>query len=90
VDIEMIPTKQKDLIWSGDVCYGFRTGSGWHWNLTPTPLIHDAKGNVVRERIWVKQPDVDALKFVFDYSVPTQLVRLVKVRIQPVQLNIVK
>jgi hypothetical protein len=34
VDIEMIPTKQKDLIWSGGVCYGFRTTTEWHWNLT--------------------------------------------------------
>jgi hypothetical protein len=90
VDIEMIPTKQKDLIWSGGVCYGFRTSSGWHWNLTSTPLTYDAKANLVRGRIWVKQPDVDALKLVFDYSVPTQSVRSVQVTTQPVQLNIVK
>ena len=90
VDIEMIPTKQKDLIWSGGVCYGFRTATGWHWNLTSTPLTYDAKANLVRGRIWVKQPDVDALKLVFDYSVPTQSVRSVKVTTQPVQISIVK
>jgi hypothetical protein len=90
VDIEMIPTKQKDLIWSGGVCYGFRTSTGWHWNLTSTPLTYDAKAKLVRGRIWVKQPDIDALKLVFDYSVPTQSVRSVKVTTQPVQLNIVK
>jgi hypothetical protein len=90
VDIEMIPTKQKDLTWSGGVCYGFRTSSGWHWNLASTPLTYDAKANLVRGRIWVKQPDVDALKLVFDYSVPTQSVRSVKVTTQPVQVEIVK
>ena len=90
VDIEMIPTKQEDLIWSGGVCYGFRTTTGWHWNLTSTPLTYDARAKLVRGRIWVKQPDVDALKLVFDYSVPTQSVRSVTVTTQPVQLNIVK
>jgi hypothetical protein len=90
VDIEMIPTKQKNLIWSGGVCYGFRTTTGWHWNLTSIPLTYDAKAHLVRGRIWVKQPDVDALKLVFDYSVPTQSVRSVKVTTQPVQVNIVK
>ena len=90
VDIEMIPTKQKDLIWSGGVCYGFRTSSGWHWNLTSTPLTYDAKAHQERGRIWMKQPDVDALKLVFDYSVPTQSVRSVKVTTQPVEVNIVK
>jgi hypothetical protein len=87
VDIEMIPTKQKDLTWSGGVCFGFRTPAGWHWNLTPTPLTYDATAKLVRARIWVKQPDVDALKLVFDYSVPTQSVRSVKVTTQPVQLD---
>jgi hypothetical protein len=90
VDIEMIPTKQKGLIWSGGVCYGFRTTTGWHWNLTSTPLTYDAKANLVRGRIWVKQPDVDALKLVFDYSVPTQSVRSVTVTTQPVEVSIVK
>jgi hypothetical protein len=90
IDIEMIPTKQKDLIWIGGVCYGFRTTTGWHWNLTSTPLNYDAKANLVRGRVWVKQPDVDALKLVFDYSVPTQSVRLVRVTTQPIEVSIVK
>jgi hypothetical protein len=90
VDIEIIPTKQKDLIWSGGVCYGFRTATGWHWDLTSTPLVYDAKAKLVRGRIWMKQPDVDAVKLVFDYSVPLQAVRSVKVTTQPVQLDIVK
>jgi hypothetical protein len=90
VDIEMIPIKQQDLIWSGGVCYGFRTTSGWHWNLTSTPLTYDATAKLVRGRIWVKQPDVDALKLVFDYAVPTHAVRAVRVTTQPVQLNTVK
>jgi hypothetical protein len=90
VDIEMIPTRQKGLSWSGGVCYGFRTTSGWHWDLTSTPLTYDATSKLMRGRIWVKQPDVDALKLVFDYSVPTQSVRSVAVTTQPLQLDIVK
>jgi len=90
VDIEIIPIKQKDLTWSGGVCYGFRTSTGWHWNLTSSPLTYDATAKLVRGRIWVKQPDVDALQLVIDYSVPTQSVRSVKVTTQPVELNIVK
>jgi hypothetical protein len=83
VDIEMVPTKQKDLAWRGGVCYGYRTTTGWHWNLTSTPLTYDAAAKLVRGQLWVKQPDVDALKLVFDHSVPTQSVRLVKVTTQP-------
>jgi len=90
VDIEIIPTNQKGLIWNGGACYGFRTTTGWHWNLTSTPLTYDPAAKLVRGRIWVKQPDVDALKLVFDYSVPTQSVRSVKVTTQPAQLDIVK
>ena len=90
VDVEMLPIQQKDLIWSGGVCYGFRTSTGWQWRLTSTPLTYDATTNLVRGRIWVKQPDIDALKLVFDYSVPTQSVRTVKVTTQPVQIDIVK
>jgi len=53
-------------------------------------LTYDAKAHQERGRIWMKQPDVDALKLVFDYSVPTQSVRSVKVTTQPVEVNIVK
>ncbi len=90
VDIEMIPLKQEGLIWSGGVCYGSRTTTGWHWNLASTPLTYDATARLLRARIWLKQPNVDALKLVFDYSVPTQSVRSVKVTTQPVRLQIVK
>jgi hypothetical protein len=69
---------------------GGRSTTGWHWNLASTPLTYDATTKMMRGRIWVKQPDVDALKIVFDYSVPTQSVRSVKATTQPVKLNIGK
>jgi hypothetical protein len=91
VDIEMIPLKQKGLIWRGGVCYGYRQAHGdWQWNLVSTPLIYDEATGRVRGRIWVKQPDVDALKLVFDYSVPTQSVSKVTVTTQDVAAQIVK
>ncbi len=90
VDVVILPTKQKDLSWSGGVCYGFRTANRWHWNLTSTPLKYDPTAKLLRARIWVKQSDVDALKLVFDYSVPTQSVRSVTVTTQPAMLNVVK
>jgi hypothetical protein len=90
VDVEIIPTRQKDLIWSGGVCYGFRTATGWHWRLASTPLTYDPGTKMLRGRIWVKEPGVDALKLVFDYSVPTQSARSVLVTTQPVEINIVK
>jgi hypothetical protein len=90
VDIELIPTQQKDLSWSGGVCYGFRAGGAWHWNLTTTPLTYDAAAQLVRARLWVKQPNVDALKLVFDYAVPSQMVRAVRVTTQDIEPEIVK
>ena len=90
VDIEIIPTEQNDLKWSGGVCYGFRTAAGWRWRLNSTPLVYNAAANSVRGRIWLKQPGVDALKLVFDYSVPTHWVRAVTVVTQPYPLNIVQ
>jgi len=90
VDIELIPTKQKDLRWSGGVCYGFRTDGAWRWNLTPTPLTYDAATQLVIGRLWVKQPNVDALKLVFDYAVPSQMVRAVRVTTQQIEPDIVK
>ena len=90
VDIEMIPTEQMDLAWRGGVCYGFRTAGTWHWNLASTPLHYDDASKLVRARLWVKQPDVDALKLVFDYSVPTQMVRGVRVTTQEVKSEDVK
>lgn len=84
VDIEMIPFPQRELKWTGGVCYGYRKPSGtWYWKLVATPLIYDPASDRVRGRIWVKEADIDALKLVFDESVPRQLVRSVTVTIQP-------
>jgi hypothetical protein len=83
IDIEMLPSLQKDLRWTGGVCYGFRTGGKWQWQLVSTPLEHDAAANRVRARLWIKQPSVDALKLVFDESVPNLFVRTVTVTTQP-------
>jgi hypothetical protein len=90
IDIEMIPTEQTDLSWRGGVCYGFRTAGTWQWNLTSTPLRYDADRKLVRARLWVKQPNVDALKLVFDYAVPSQMVRAVRVTTQDIAPDIVK
>jgi len=90
VDIEIVPTQQTDLTWSGGVCFGFRTPSGWSWNLASTPLTIDSRASVVRGRVWVKQPNVDALKLAFDYSVPTQALRAVTVVTQVLPIEIVK
>lgn len=80
VDIEMIPHPQKDLKWAGGVCYGYRNPSGgWHWHLAATPLTYDAATDRVRARIWVKEANIDALKLVFDQSVPRQSVRTVTI-----------
>ena len=84
VDIEMMPFPQKGLKWEGGVCYGYRqAGGAWRWHLDTTPLIHDAATNRVRARIWVKEANIDALKLVFDTTVPRQLVRTVTVTTQP-------
>ena len=73
VDVEMSSEAQKDLTWAGGVCYGYRNPSGaWHWRLATTPLRYDAATGRVRARIWVKEGNIDALKLVFDYSVPLQ------------------
>lgn len=84
VDIEMIPFPQKDMKWEGGVCYGYRNARGaWHWHLVTTPLKYDAATDRVRARIWVKEANVDALKLVFDSSVPRQYVSAVTVTSQP-------
>lgn len=82
VDIEMIPFRQKQLKWEGGVCYGYRTRGAWHWRLATTPLVYDAATDRVRARVWIKEANIDALKLVFDYSVPRQLVRTVTVTTQ--------
>ena len=80
VDIEMMPLRQRSVQWTGGVCYGYRNRDGrWHWNLTSTPLTFDPATGRVRARIWVKEAGIDALKLVFDYSVPRQSVRTVTI-----------
>lgn len=90
IDVETVPFVQKDFSWSGGVCFGYRTSAGWQWRLASTPLVYDASANVARARIWVKASDVDAIKLVFDYTVPRQPVRSVKVITQPIEISIVK
>ena len=88
VDIEMAPQKS-NLKWSGGVCFGYRrAGGGWRWNLTSVPLVqHDDR---VTGRIWVKEANVDALKLVFDHTVPQHAVRRVVVTTQPIEVKPVK
>jgi len=82
VDVEMLPLAQKGVTWKGGVCYGYRkSGGAWHWNLTSTPLTYDSIKGRFRARIWVKEPDVDALKLVFDYAIPPQFVSNVTITV---------
>ena len=75
VEIEMIPIAQRGVKWTGGVCYGYREPGGkWRWNLIPTPLTYDAATDRVRGRISVQRGPIDALKLVFNYSVPRQVV----------------
>jgi hypothetical protein len=90
VDIELAPAVSSNPVASGGVCYGFRTSTGWQWRLAVTPLTYDATGKRLRGRIWVKEPNVDALKLVFDYSLPGQTMRTVQVTTQPLTSKIVK
>jgi hypothetical protein len=84
VEIEMIPLAQRELKWAGGVCYGYRNPDGkWHWHLATTPLTYDPATDRVRARLWVKQANIDALKLVFDYSVPRQSVSSVTVATRP-------
>jgi hypothetical protein len=88
IDIEMAPQKAT-ANWSGGVCFGYRrSGGGWRWNLASVPLVQ--KDGRVTGRIWVKEPNVDALKLVFDHSVPQHAVRRVVVTTQPIEVKPVK
>src|SRR5882724_6251908 len=81
----IIPTTQRAVKWTGGVCYGFRDPGGrWHWNLTTTPLTHDASSDRVVTRLTVMRGPIDALKLVFDYSVPPQAVTNVTVTTRPI------
>ena len=71
VDIEMLPLARHDDNWEGGVCYGYRKPSGqWYWYLGPTALVYDSESERFRARLWVKEADIDAIKLVFDASVP--------------------
>ena len=84
VDLELRPFPQKDLSWDGGVCYGFRNaGGGWHWRLALTPLTQDAARDRVLARVWIKEANVDALKFVFSKTIPRHFVRTVTVATLP-------
>jgi len=88
IDIEMIPFRQEGVKWAGGVCFGYRNAGGsWHWHLATTPLTLDAATDRVRARIWVKEGNIDALKLVFDQSVPSQPIRLVTVATRPGELG---
>jgi hypothetical protein len=84
VDLDLRPFPQKDFVSDGGVCYGFRNQDGaWHWRLTMTPLTHEAAGNRVLARVWIKEANVDALKFVFSKDLPRHFVRSVTVATLP-------
>ena len=55
------------------MCYGTRGPSGeWRWNLVLTPLAYDPASDRVRARLWIKDGPINAMKLVFDNSVPRQ------------------
>jgi hypothetical protein len=84
VDVAIVPSSQRGLKWSGGVCYGFREPGGkWHWDLTTTPLTYDKGTDRFMARVPVRRGPIDALKLVFDYSVPPQSVSSVTVATRP-------
>lgn len=75
VEVVMLPSTQRDLEWTGGVCYGFREPGGkWYWNLTSTPFTYDSRNDRFLARIAVRRGPIDAIKLVFDYAVPPQFV----------------
>jgi hypothetical protein len=48
-----------------------------------TPLTHDTAGDRVLARVWIKEANVDALKFVFSKTIPRHFVRTVTVATLP-------
>jgi len=84
LDIELLPHPQRDLKWSGGVCYGVRGVNGqWRWNLVSTPLAYDAATNRVRARLWIKDGPINAIKLVFDNTVPRQYAQKVTLVAEP-------
>lgn len=85
VEVELIPLPQKDIDWSGGVCYGYREPGGkWRWTLTSVPLTYDAATDRVRARIRVQRGPIDAFKLVFDHTVPRQSVSRVSITTRPI------
>jgi hypothetical protein len=84
VDVTVVPSSQRGLNWTGGVCYGFREPGGrWQWDLTSTPLTYDTASDRYIARIPVRRGPIDALKLVFDYSVPSLFVSTVSVTTRP-------
>lgn len=75
VHVVMVPSEQRELRWTGGVCYGFREPGGkWYWNPVSSPLTYDAGTNRFLARIEVRRGPIDAVKLVFDYAVPPMFV----------------
>lgn len=74
MEVVALPPTQREIKWSGGVCYGFREGGKWYWNLTSTPLTYDSSSDRYVARIPVRRGPIDAIKLVFDYSVPPMYV----------------
>lgn len=80
VDVELAPLGQQEIRWSGGVCYGTRTSDGkWHWRLASVPLQMTEDRSAVRARVWIKEPGIDAVKLIFDNSVPRHELRRIRV-----------
>lgn len=84
VEIVVLPSEQPDLKWTGGVCYGFREGGKWYWNLASTPLAFDSANNRFVARLAVRRGPIDAIKLVFDYSVPPSFVSSVSFTTRPI------
>ena len=84
LDVELLPHPQRELKWSGGVCYGARGPNGqWRWNLVSTPLAYDAATDRVRARLWIKDGPITAIKLVFDNTVPRQHAQKVTLVAEP-------
>ena len=79
VEVVMRPSKQRDLKWTGGVCYGVREPGGkWYWNIASSPFTYDSATDRFLARIPVRRGPIDALKLVFDYSMPPHFVTSVR------------
>jgi hypothetical protein len=74
LEVFMPPPQQREIKWSGGVCYGIRQDGKWYWNLNSTPLAFDSGTNNFYARIAIRRGPIDAIKLVFDYAVPPMYV----------------